>query len=127
MAGCKHLASYIATSRNLQVCSKRFLSGGEPENTVTFPRSINYRNQIIYFDPKKTSRIVIKKILNYYHHGEKCGKLLVGMSEKSKRVSENPRRHTTVCSTSDRYQQSLLLFTGVSVNLEKYPGTSSLV
>ena len=45
-------------------------------------------NQIIYFDPKKTSRIVIKKILNYYHHGEKCGKLLVGMSEKSKRVSE---------------------------------------
>ena len=27
------LASYIATSRNLQVCSKRFLSGGESENT----------------------------------------------------------------------------------------------
>ena len=45
-------------------------------------------NLSIYFDPKKTSRIVIKKILNYYHHGEKCGKLLVGMSEKSKRVSE---------------------------------------
>ena len=44
-------------------------------------------NLSIYFDPKKTSRIVIKKILNYYH-GEKCGKLLVGMSEKSKRVSE---------------------------------------
>ena len=63
-------------------------SSGESENTVTFPRSINYRNQIIYFDPKKKIRIVIKKILNYYHHGEKCGKLLVGMSEKSKRVSE---------------------------------------
>ena len=45
-------------------------------------------NLSIYFDPKKTSRIVIKKILNYYHPGEKCGKLLVGMSEKSKRVSE---------------------------------------
>ena len=52
-------------------------------------------NQIIYFDQKITSRIVIKRILNYYHHGEKCGKLLMGMSENPKRVSENPRRHTT--------------------------------
>jgi hypothetical protein len=43
------------------------------------------------------------------------------MSENPKRVSENPRRHTTVCIISDRYQQSLLLFTGVSVNLKKIP------
>ena len=67
-----------------------------------FPFSLDpetIENQIIYFDPKKTSRIVIKKILNYYHHGEKCGKLLVGMSENPKRVSENPRRHTTVSAS----------------------------
>ena len=38
-------------------------------------------NKIIYFDRTKTSKVVIKKILNYFHHGEKCGKLLVGMSE----------------------------------------------
>ena len=69
-------------------CLKFVIAAEESRKIQYFPRSINYRNQIIYFDPKKTSRIVIKKILNYYHHGEKCGKLLVGMSEKSKRVSE---------------------------------------
>ena len=30
-------------------------------------------------------------------------------------------RHTTVFIISERYQQSLLLFTGVSVNLKKIP------
>ena len=30
-------------------------------------------------------------------------------------------RHTTVCIISERYQQSLLLFTGVSVNLKNIP------
>ena len=101
-----------------------FFSGAPPESRKAqcfFLDPETIENLSIYFDPKKTSRIVIKKILNYYHHGEKCGKLLVGMSENPKRVSENPRRHTTVCITSDRYQQSLLLFTGVSVNLRKIP------
>ena len=89
MMNTKHSAPYRRDEIwREQLPQVRDCCWGEPENTVTFPRSINYRNQIIYFDPKKTSRIVIKKILNYYHYGEKCGKLLVGMSEKSKRVSE---------------------------------------
>ena len=43
------------------------------------------------------------------------------MSENPKRVSENPRRHTTVCIISEQVGKSLLLFTGVSVNLRKIP------
>ena len=66
-------------------------------------------NLSIYFDPKKTSRIVIKRILNYYHHGENCGKLLVGMSENPKRVSEKTLGaipHTTVSENPKRVSVS---------------------
>ena len=52
------------------------LPSAEPETQCFFLDPETIENLSIYFDPKKTSRIVIKKILNYYHHGEKCGKLL---------------------------------------------------
>ena len=82
---CTHLASYIGQVNSF------FFSEAPPESRKAqcfFLDPETIENLSIYFDPKKTSRIVIKRILNYYHHGEKCGKLLVGMSEKSKRVSE---------------------------------------
>ena len=62
-----------------------FFAGAPPESRkaqCNFLDPETIENSLMNFDPKKTSRIVIKKILNYYHHGEKCGKLLVGMSEK---------------------------------------------